>query len=46
MNGDLAFGPALMARLEELATFSDEEGRLTRLYLAPAHGRAVRQVAA
>jgi hydantoinase/carbamoylase family amidase len=35
-----------MARLEELATFSDEEGRLTRLYLSPAHGRAMRQIAA
>jgi allantoate deiminase len=46
VNGGLAFGPVLMARLDELATFSDEEGRLTRLYLSPAHGRAMRQVAA
>jgi hydantoinase/carbamoylase family amidase len=46
VNAGLAFGPALMARLDELATFSDEDGRLTRLYLSPAHRRAMRQVAA
>jgi hypothetical protein len=31
MSG-LAFGPALMARLDQLASFSDEPDRLTRLY--------------
>jgi allantoate deiminase len=45
MSG-LAFGPALMARLDELARFSDEPDRLTRLYLSPAHRRAMGQVAA
>jgi len=45
MSG-LAFGPALMARLHELARFSDEPDRLTRLYLSPAHRRAMGQVAA
>jgi allantoate deiminase len=45
MSG-LAFGPALMARLDELASFSDEPDRLTRLYLSPAHRRAMGQVAA
>jgi allantoate deiminase len=38
-------GPALMARLDELGRISDEEGRLTRLYLTPAHGRAAALVA-
>jgi allantoate deiminase len=45
MSG-LTFGPALMARLDELARFSDEPDRLTRLYLSPAHRRAMAQVAA
>jgi allantoate deiminase len=45
MSG-LAFGPALMARLDQLASFSDEPDRLTRLYLSPAHRRAMGQVAA
>jgi allantoate deiminase len=45
MSG-LTFGPALMARLDELASFSDEPDRLTRLYLSPAHRRAMGQVAA
>jgi allantoate deiminase len=40
-----AFGPALMARLDELATFSDDPERLTRHYLSPAHCRAMAQVA-
>ncbi len=42
----LAFGPALMARLDELAAFSDDKEGLTRLYLSPAHCRAMEQVAA
>ena len=33
----------LMRRLDEFARFSDEEGRLTRLYLSKAHGEAARQ---
>ena len=36
-----ALGRAIMARLDELAALSDEPGRLTRLYLSPAHARAV-----
>ena len=42
----LAHGPALMARLDELATFSDEQDRLTRLYLSPAHRLAMDHVMA
>ncbi|WP_421697328.1 allantoate amidohydrolase [Ancylobacter sp.] len=38
-------GAALMARLDELARYSDEPGRLTRLYLSPAHRSAARVVA-
>jgi allantoate deiminase len=38
-------GAALMARLDELARHSDEPGRLTRLYLSPAHRSAARLVA-
>jgi len=34
------FGPALMARLDEFAAFTDEPGVLTRFYLSPAHRRA------
>jgi allantoate deiminase len=41
----LSFGGALMARLHELATFSDDPARLTRHYLSHAHCRAMRQVA-
>jgi allantoate deiminase len=33
----------LMQRLDDFARFSDEEGRLTRLYLSKAHGEAARQ---
>jgi allantoate deiminase len=33
----------LMARLDDFARFSDEEGRLTRLYLSKAHQQAARQ---
>ncbi len=32
-----------MARLDDFARFSDEEGRLTRLYLSRAHQQAARQ---
>jgi allantoate deiminase len=42
----LAYGSALMTRLDELAIFSDDPDRLTRLYLSPAHRRAMGQVAA
>ncbi len=37
----LSFGPALMDRLAALARCSDEPGRLTRLYLSPAHKAAI-----
>src|SRR5277367_3279506 len=33
-------GEAIEARLAELATLTDEEGALTRLYLSPAHRKA------
>ena len=39
-------GHAVMARLDELATFTDEPGRVTRLYLTPSHRAAALQVAA
>ena len=39
-------GEALMARLDDLARFTDQPGALTRLYLSPAHKAATRQVAA
>ena len=34
-------GDVIVERLEQLANISDEQGRLTRLYLGPAHKRAV-----
>jgi allantoate deiminase len=34
----------MMARIEELATITDEPGKLTRLYLSPAHRRAIDKV--
>jgi allantoate deiminase len=40
-----AFGDAIAGRLSELAALSDEPGRLTRLYLGPAHRRATDLVA-
>ena len=39
-------GDQISERLEILAGLSDEPGRLTRLYLGPAHRRAADQVAA
>jgi allantoate deiminase len=36
-------GARLMARLDAFARFSDEEGKLTRLYLSKAHRDAARQ---
>jgi allantoate deiminase len=41
----LAFGETIANRLLELAALSDEPGRLTRLYLGPAHRRATDLVA-
>jgi allantoate deiminase len=38
---DPAFGRAVQARLDALAELTDEPGRLTRLYLSPAHRKAV-----
>ena len=41
MHSDaLALGRRAMALLDELARFTDEPGRLTRLYLSPAHRQA------
>jgi allantoate deiminase len=40
----LRFGPALMARLDALAAFTEVDGQLTRRYLSPAHIAARRQV--
>jgi allantoate deiminase len=40
-----ALGQAIAARLDELAAASDEPGRLTRLYLSPAHRMAADLVA-
>jgi len=39
-------GASLLARLHELAAFSDEPGRLTRLYLSPSHIAAAHRVRA
>jgi allantoate deiminase len=36
----LALGRRVMALIEDLARYTDEPGRLTRLYLSPAHRRA------
>ncbi len=38
-------GEAIAGRLVELAAVSDEPGRLTRLYLSPAHRKAADLVA-
>jgi allantoate deiminase len=46
MNAAMSPGRKLMARLDEFARFSDEEGRLTRLYLSNAHRDAARQYVA
>jgi allantoate deiminase len=40
-----ALGRRAFARLDQLAAFSDEPGKLTRLYLSPAHKAAAHQVA-
>jgi hydantoinase/carbamoylase family amidase len=40
-----ALGEAVAARLIELAAVTDEPGRLTRLYLSPAHRKAAELVA-
>src|ERR1700677_1548311 len=40
LDGDLAAGRRLMARLEAFADFTDEPRRLTRLFLSEAHRRA------
>ncbi len=38
-EADLAAGRKLMARLDAFAAFTDEPGRLTRLFLSDAHRR-------
>jgi allantoate deiminase len=40
LDADIAAGRRLMARLDALAAFTDEPGRLTRLFLSDAHRRA------
>lgn len=45
MTHMLAFGPDLMAELDELSKLTDgAEGELTRLYLSDAHVKAIRHV--
>jgi allantoate deiminase len=39
-EADLAAGARLMARLDAFAAYTDEPGRLTRLFLSDAHRRA------
>jgi hypothetical protein len=39
-DADLAAGRRVMARLETFAEFTDEQRRLTRLFLSEAHRRA------
>ena len=39
-----SLGENIAARIDELAALSDEEGKLTRLYLGPAHKAAVNLV--
>jgi allantoate deiminase len=41
-DADLEAGRLLMARLDAFATFTDEPGRLTRLFLSDAHLHAAR----
>jgi allantoate deiminase len=38
--GDLALGRRVMALVDALARYTDEPGRITRLYLSPAHRQA------
>jgi len=40
----LRYGPALMARLDALATITEVPGQLTRRYLSPAHVQSIEQV--
>lgn len=42
----LAYGPALMARLDAFARFSEDPDRLTRTFLSPAHRQAAGQLLA
>jgi allantoate deiminase len=42
-DGTASPGQRLMARLDEFAGYSDEEGRLTRLYLSNAHRQAAQR---
>ncbi|MFI4995063.1 MAG: allantoate amidohydrolase [Hyphomicrobiales bacterium] len=42
--GDLRLGEHVMARLDELAGVSDEKGKITRLFLSPAHKAAMTRV--
>ena len=39
-DAERAAGARLMARLDAFAAFTDEPGRLTRLFLSEAHRRA------
>jgi allantoate deiminase len=42
----LRFGPAMMARRDALAAFTEIPGQLTRRYLSPAHLDSMRQIEA
>ena len=44
LSVQLAFGPAILQRCEDLAAWSDIEGGLTCAYLTPAHRRAAARV--
>ncbi|ACA16322.1 amidase, hydantoinase/carbamoylase family [Methylobacterium sp. 4-46] len=44
-NQDLRLGARVMALIDDLARHTDEPGRLTRLYLSPAHRAAAETVA-
>jgi len=43
MPSETTPGQRLMARLDEFARFTDEPGKLTRLYLSPAHRDAAKR---
>ncbi|MFE1597321.1 allantoate amidohydrolase [Methylobacterium sp. ID0610] len=45
MTEDLSLGARVMALIDDLARHTDEPGRLTRLYLSPAHRAAAEAVA-
>jgi allantoate deiminase len=46
LTNSVHLGETIVTRIESLAALSDEPGKLTRLYLGPAHGLATKQVEA